>query len=233
MSDLNEMSGGPIAGRRAFLAGALASAVLALPACTTMGGLSFTEAIRRLLVLSSDRAFTRLASDGGYWDGAVARIGLNQFLGSRGDVLSRILTSSLFKDRLVSAFADIAERGSYRVAPVVAETVRTIGIANAIDLVRGGPTAATGFLRDNMGASLIDLMVPEVGDGLRLAREPLVGEVLKALTGTDVNAVARSFSVEVDNAIWNQIGVEEAAIRADPRSTNDPLLIGVFGVAAG
>jgi hypothetical protein len=214
--------------RRAFLAGSAAATVVLLPGCQSMGGISFTEAIRRLLVLSSERAFSRLAVSGGYWDDAVDRIDLGRFLGGRGDVLGRILTSSLFKDRLENAFADIAVRGSYRVAPIVAESVRTIGIRNAVDLVRGGPSAATGFLRQSMGDGLIEAMVPEVGDGLRLARDPLVGQVLAALTGVDLPRVSRSFSTEVESAIWTEIGSEEAAIRANPEATRDPVLIAAF-----
>jgi Protein of unknown function (DUF4197) len=216
--------------RRRFLAGSAAAAVLALPACSSMGGISLTEAIRRLLVLSSERAFARLAAPGGYWDGAVDRIGLDRFLGARGDVLGKILTSRLFKDRLEDAVADIAVRGSYRVAPIVAESVRTIGIDNAAALIRGGPTAATEFLRASMAGGLVESMVPEVGEGLRLARDPLVGQVLAGLSGVDVGQVARRFSGEVDAAIWREIGVEESAIRADPESTRDPLLIGALKI---
>lgn len=218
--------------RRSFVAGSLAGvALLALPGCQSTGQISFTEAIRRLLLLSSQRAFARLAAPGGFWDQQVARIGLNGFLGSRGGVVASILTSPLFKSRLESAFADIAERGSYRAAPLVAEAVRTVGVANAVALLQGGPTAATAFLRGEMGVSLVEAMVSEVGEALRIANEPLVGQLLSALTGVDVGTVARDFSRQVDNAIWNEIGVEEAAIRADPRSTNDPLIIGAL--AAG
>lgn len=216
--------------RRHFLVGSAAVALLSLPGCSSMGGISLTEAIRRLLVLSSERAFARLAAPGGYWDEAVAQIGLDRFFGSRGDVLGRILTSRLFKDRLEDAVADVAVRGSYRVAPIVAEAVRTIGIANAVDLIRGGPTAATSFLRGTMGDGLIETMVPEVGEGLRIARDPLVGQVLSALSGVDVGQVAQGFSREIDAAIWREIGVEEAAIRADPASTRDPLLIAALKV---
>lgn len=217
--------------RRRFIAGSLASAaVLALPACQSTGQISFVEVIRRLLLLSSERAFARLTAPGGFWDQQVARIGLNSFLGSRGGVVASILTSPLFKSRLESAFADVAERGSYRAAPFVADAVRTIGIANAVALIQGGPNAATAFLRGEMGVSLVEAMVPEVGEALRIANEPLVGQLLSALTGVDVATVARDFSRQVDNAIWNEIGTEEAAIRADPRSTNDPLIIGAFAV---
>jgi hypothetical protein len=218
--------------RRAFMAGSLATtALVALPACQSTGQISFVEAIRRLLLLSSQRAFVRLTAPGGFWDQQVARIGLNGFLGSRGGVVASILTSPLFKSRLESAFADVAERGSYRVAPLVADAVRTVGIANAVALLRGGPTAATAFLRGEMGVSLVEAMVPEVGEALRIANEPLVGQLLSALTGVDVATVARDFSRQVDNAIWNEIGVEETAIRANPQSTNDPLIMAALGAA--
>lgn len=219
--------------RRGFLAGlGAASGALVLPACAgPFGGFSFTDAIARLLFLSSDRAFARML-DGGYWDRQVATLGLGEFLGGRGDVLSRILTGPLFKNRLENAFGDIAYEGAQRAAPLVADTIRVIGWQNAIDLVRGGPTAATGFLRQNMGTTLINAMVPEVGGALRVASDPLVGQVLSALAGVDVPQVATSFSQRIDDVIWREIGVEEAAIRANPEATRDPLIIGVFGAGA-
>ncbi|WP_231958748.1 DUF4197 domain-containing protein [Altererythrobacter sp. B11] len=223
---------GPVR-RRGFLAALGAGSVLALSGCATYGGgISLTEAVRRLLVLSSERAFTRLTAPGGYWDESVARLGLDEFLGARGDVLSRILTSALFKSRLEDAVAEIAVDASYRAAPVVTDTVRAIGITNAVALVRGGPTAATAFLRQEMGMRLIDAMVPEVGDALRVADDPLVGQLLAGLTGVDVAGVARGFAGEVEEVIWQEIGREEAAIRADPAATRDPLLTAVFGAGA-
>ncbi len=218
--------------RRTVLAGMLAGGTLALPGCTTLGGFSLTDAVRRLLFLSSERAFARLTAPGGFWDQSVGELGLDSFLGNRGGILASILTSNLFKDRLEDAFADIALEASDRAAPVVADTVRVIGFENALALVRGGPTAATQFLRGSMGDRLIETLVPEVGDALRVAREPLVGELLAALTGVNVAGVATTFSDTVNDVIWQEMGAEEAAIRADPQSTNDPLIIGTFGVGA-
>ena len=115
-----------------------------------------------------------------------------------------------------------------RAAPLVADAVRLIGIDNARELIRGGPMAATGFLRQSMGSRLIEAMVPELGDGLRLASDPIVGQALAALTGVDVNSVARSLSSRADEAIWAEIGRQEAEIRAHPEATNDPVLIGAL-----
>jgi hypothetical protein len=220
--------------RRAFLAGSIAATgALVLPGCASYGGaLSFTEAIRRLLVLSSERAFARLASPGGYWDQQVAQVGLDRYFGNRGSVLGRILTSTLFKSRLESVVANVAVDASYRAAPIVADTVRTIGWANAVDLIRGGPTAASSYLRQEMGFRLVEAMVPTVGQALRVAQDPLIGELIAGMTGVDIGGMATTFSNEVDNAIWTEIGREEAFIRADPRATRDPVLIGVFGAGA-
>ena len=157
--------------RRAFLAGTTASGVLALTGCASgFGGFSFVDAIQRLLFLSSERAFARMLSGGGFWDQQVATLGLGEFLGGRGDVLGRILTSALFKNRLEDAFGNIAFDAAERAAPVVADTIRVIGFENAVDLIRGGPTAATSFLRGNMGARLL-----QPGRGRDLARDRLRG----------------------------------------------------------
>lgn len=219
-----------IIGRRGFLAGAAATGVLTLPGCQSTGGFSLVEAIRRLLGLSTQNALARLMSPGGFWDNQLARLELPDMFGSRGGVLQNILTSNLVKDRLARELNHVAEHGARRAAPVIADTVRTIGIQNAVDLIRGGPTAATGFLRGAMAGSLIETMVPALGDGLRVANDPIVGQALAALTGVDVTGVARSLSVKADNAIWGEIGREESAIRANPEATRDPVLIAALKV---
>jgi len=153
-------------------------------------------------------------------------------LGTRGDTLSRVLTSTLFKSRLEDAVADVAVDASYRAAPVVTDAVRAIGVSNAVSLVRGGPTAATTFLRGEMGGRLVETLVPEVGEALRIAEDPLMGELIAGLTGVNVGGLARSLAGEIEEVIWREIGNEEAAIRADPAQTRDPVLIGVFAVDA-
>lgn len=219
--------------RRRLLAGAAGgAAMLLLPGCASYGGAySLEEAVRRMLLLASENAFARLTAPGGYWDEQVARIGLGNLIGTRGDVLSRILTSQLFKQRLEERFASFAVEASFRAAPVVTDAVRVVGLRNAIDLVRGGPGAASAYLRQEVGTALLDAVVPELGEAIRVSRDPLLGEALNALAGVDVAAVADRVGREVDNAIWGEIAREEAAIRADPRATRDPAIMAVFGPA--
>lgn len=216
--------------RRTIMAVMLTSGVLALPGCAAVERFSLVDAIRRLLERASANALARLASPGGFWDSQLARLDLPEVFGSRGTVLQSILASSAVKTRLQRELNHVAERGARRAAPILADAVRTIGIENARALVTGGPSAATGFLRQAMGGRVIEAMVPELAEGMRLAGDPIVGQALAALTGVDIGAVSRSLAWKADEAIWAEIGREEAAIRANPQATGDPLLIGVFAV---
>ena len=49
--------------------------------------------------------------------------------------------------------------------------------------------------------------------------------------GSQLSVGMRDVTDGVNRGIWRAIGVEETSIRANPQATNDPLLIGVFGVA--
>ena len=218
--------------RRLFLGSAAATvATAALSACTSYGGFSLTEAVRRLLQLSANRAFDRLLQPDGFWDDQVARLALPDMIGGgRGDVLSRILTGPLFKDRLAHAFNRVASRAARNAAPAVTEAVRGIGIRNALALLHGRPDEATTYLRGEMAGRLIDVMLPEFGDAIYTASDPLIGEVMGALTGVNTANLVNDLAQKADDAIWRSIGREEAAIKADPRSTNDPVLIGALSV---
>ncbi len=216
--------------RRRFLAGTVASGVLLLPGCASMGGFSMVEAIKRLLTLSGERAFAKLVAPGGFWDSEVARFELPTLFSSSGGVLKGLLTSSVFKDQLQRQLNVVAEKGAQRAAPIMLAAVKTMSIPDAIGLVRGGPTAATTFLRSAMGPALINAMIPGLTDALSASSDPILGQAIKALSGVDLGSVAQGIANRADNSIWYQIGSEEREIRANPQSTNDPLLIGVFKV---
>lgn len=215
--------------RRAFLAGTAATGLLALPGCQSVPGFSMVDAIRRLLDISAKNAFAKLTAPGGFWDSEVARFDLPELFGASGP-LKLLLTSGAFKQGLQKQLNVVAEKGAERAAPVVYDAVSKISIPDAISIVRGGSNAASTYLRSQMGRGLVDAMVPGLSDALRLTSDPVLGKAVKALAGVDVGQMAQSVATRADNSIWNQIGLEEGAIRAHPEVTKDPLLIGVFKV---
>ncbi len=168
MSRSLNRNSGQAPSRRSFITGvstaALIGMTMGVSGCASLPAFSLDEAVRRLLFASSERAFARLTSDGGFWDDQVAAIGLGNIMGTRGNILSTILTSAIFKDRLEDAFADLAVEGAERAAPLVADAVRVIGIGAARQLIDGGPRAATQMLRGELGMTLVDAMVPQLGE---------------------------------------------------------------------
>ncbi len=216
--------------RRSFLAGTAASGLLMLPGCSTLGGFSMTDALRRLLTLSSQNAFAKLTAPGGFWDSSVARFDLPTLFSSSSGLLKTLLTSSAFREKLQHQLNIVAEKGAERAAPVVIDAVSRISIPDAVGIIRGGPTAASTFLRGQMGSALINAMIPGLSDALRVGSDPIVGQAITALSGVDIGSAAQAIANRADNSIWYQIGAEESAIRAHPEVTRDPVLIGVLKV---
>jgi Protein of unknown function (DUF4197) len=218
--------------RRHILLSGAALATLTLPGCQSLPAFSLTEAIRRLLTLASQNAFALLLQPGGFYDSSVARISLpDRFGGNRGaGILSVVLQSRQFRDRLQRQLNRAAEKGAERAAPLVADAVRNVSIEDAAALVRGGSQAATSFLRGKMGTALLDSMLPGISDGLRLFDDQVIGQAVRSVTGFDIAALAIDITRKADDSIWAAIGLEESNIRADPQRTNDPVLIGVFGL---
>ena len=81
--------------RRPLLAAACALPLLALPGCASVGAYLFEDAIRRLLTLSSQRAFARLLQENGFFQDDLARVPLPPQLAGAGAVASALLRTPL------------------------------------------------------------------------------------------------------------------------------------------
>ncbi len=216
--------------RRRLLAAGCLLPVLALPGCATLGGFGFEDAIRRLLTLSSQRAFANLLQENGFFQDDVARIPLPPELSGAGSVASALLRTSLVQDQLLRLMNRAAANAAEAAAPIVYDSIRRMSFADAVSLVRGGPTAATDFLQRAMGNAIVDAMFPGVGNALRLFDNGIINRVVQAATGVNFGGLQRHVTETAAQGIYRAIGREEAAIRANPRETGDPVIASVFGV---
>jgi len=217
--------------RRAVLGLGAAAGLLALPGCSSLPGLSLTEAVKRLLTLSSQNAFAELLQPNGFFDSQVARISVPDSLGGSRvtSIATALLRSKPIQDRLLKQVNRAAETGAELAAPIVAETIRNMSIADAAAIINGGPRAATSLLQGQLGNTLVDRMMPGIGNGLRLFDNEIINLVLSQATNVDFSSISRDVTNKVSDAIYRSIGAQEEAIRANPRATNDPLLIAVLG----
>lgn len=218
--------------RRRLVGAALALPLLTLPGCAGFGGFGMEDAIRRLLTLSSQRAFARLLEENGFFAHDVARIALPPELGGNGPttLLAILLRQPAVRERLIRQVNKAAGEAADVAAPIVLQSIRSMSIAGALSIVRGGSTAATDYLQRQMGSAIFDAMLPEVGEALRLFDNDVVTEALRVATGIDFEGLGRDVALKASQGIYRAIGREEAAIRADPSATGDPVIEAVFGI---
>ncbi|HEY0086091.1 MAG TPA: DUF4197 domain-containing protein [Allosphingosinicella sp.] len=220
--------------RRRLIAAGCTLPLLALPGCTTKLGDLFNleDAVRRLLTISSQRAFARLLNDEGFFADELTRVELpSQLGGSRiASTLAVALGTRAVQDQLLRAVNRAAAEAADVAAPVVYESIRGMSITNALAIVRGGPLAATDYLQRSMGDAIVNAIFPQVGQSLRVADSGLVSRALRFATGIDFAGLQADVSRKAANSIYRAIGREEAAIRANPQSAGDPVLAGVFGI---
>jgi hypothetical protein len=220
--------------RRLFLGGALAAgAVLAAPGAALAQAAvdTATEAVRRLMVRSTQDALTRLSQPNGFLTSTVARFGLPVLFGRRGQEQPGPLTQPQFREQLQQRLNIIAEAGALGAAPAVAEAARKAPITNALAILRGAPTAATSALRLEMGSGLVNALRGPLEQALVAAQDVVVGQALAALPGVTLADVAHAVALSADNGIWYEIGAAEADIRANPQATGDTVLISALASA--
>lgn len=212
--------------RRGLLAAACTVPLLTLSGCATVGdlggGFGLSPAIRRLLTLSSQRAFARLLEPGGFAAEALVD-------GLGGPAASVLLRTPIVRDQVQRAFAGAAQIAAREAVPIVNDAIATLTFADAAAIVRGGPQAGTRVLRGAIERTVADRMVQAIDRGLGGERNA----VLRALGGVGSNAMMGlvvGVASRTSDVIFRGIGQEEAAIRANPRATGDPVLIGVFGL---
>ena len=146
------------------------------------------------------------------------------------NIVSALLRSGAFRSRLTKQVNRAAEKGAEIAAPMVTEAIQSISIADALSVVKGGTSAATDLLKGQMGTALITAMVPGIDGGLKLFDSAIVTEALKLATGINFAGLRDDVTQKASDAIYRTMAREEASIRANPQGTNDPLLIGVFGL---
>lgn len=216
--------------RRLLLA---AIALAPLAGCATPGPrYSLDEGVRRLLTLSTQRAFGRLFAPNGFYDAQVARV--PRLLGRQGNgklaaALLAVLQTDAFRRRLSYGLNDVAQRAAERATPIVLAQIRALPPAQARAALNAGPTAATDLLKARAGPAVLDAMLPGVSRGLRSDLAEMAGAALSASTGVDYVELGQTLAADAMDAMFAAIGREEAAIRADPAATRDPVLIDLLG----
>lgn len=213
--------------RRSLLA---TLALLPLAACATpMARYTVEDAVRRLLQLSSERAFARLTEPGGFYDDQLTRIVPPDLGGGKGGaVLSALLRTNAVRNQVARSLNDVAVDLADNATPIVMNAVQRMTLADAVLVLRGGPTAATDLLASQARGSVVEALLPGASRALRSDMFEMLSAALSASGGKDYAALADNVSGQIGDAIFRAIGREEAEIRRDPGATRDPILMALL-----
>lgn len=200
-------------------------------------GLSQAEAargIREALGLAARGATTRLGAENGFWSGTRVRIPLPGALGQTQRTLAGFGMSRPLDDLQLS-LNRAAETTMPEAARLFTDAVRTVTIADAIQIVRGGDSSATTYLRGRTQTRLTSLLRPPMTEALTssgaftLMRTGLREVGLASMTSDLRTEVINFSTAKALDGCFLYIAEEERAIRHDPmRRTND-ILRRVFG----
>lgn len=222
--------------RRVFIA-ALLAAPPAFAQRPLLDGLTQGDAsrgIKEALSLASMNATNQLAQPNGFWGNPRVRIPLPGVLGQSQRTLGRMGMAAPL-DRLQENLNHAAESVMPQAATLFTNAIRTITIADAIDIVRGGDNSATSFLRGRTEPRLTTLLRPPMTRALTdsgafaLLRTALREVGLTSMT-TDLRTEVINFSTtKALDGCFYFISEEERAIRRDPWRRTSDILRRVFG----
>jgi hypothetical protein len=212
-------------------------------------GLSATDAdagLREALVNGAIASALRLGRVDGYWGDQNVRIPLPGSVGSLQRRLRPIGLSGPLDDLQLKI-----NRGAETAAPMAVDifrsAIRGLTISDALQVVRGGPTAATTLLDTRTRPQLTEVFTPPVRGGMdqsgasqaldsveaRYGRQLGTASAIfgrSPMTGANLKDQFVSFAVtRALDGLFRYVGEEERAIRADPARRTSDLLRRVFG----
>lgn len=213
--------------RREVLAGAFAVGMAAALPETARAADAVdpgVAAVRRLMALAVQNAFTKLAQPGGFWNSEIARFGL-PVLFRRPAGTTSSLSSDAFRSNLQYRLNGLAEAGARGAMPAMVAAAGKLAVPDPAAILKGAPTAGASLLRLETGAGLVNAMIPPLEQAMVVARDPTVAEAMATLPGVTLHDVAHAVALGADNAIWYEVGVAESVIRRNPEQSNDPALV--------
>jgi hypothetical protein len=190
--------------------------------------------VREALSLAATRSTNRLGEINGFYGNPRVRIPLPGMLGDAQRTLANFGMSGLLDD-LQANVNHAAETTMPAAGRLFMQVVRSINIADAIQIVRGPENSATQFLRGRTETNLTGLLRPHMNTALTqsgaftlLRGAASSAGVSSATPRLRDEIVAFSTTKALDGA-FAFIGDEERAIRRNPVNRTSDILRRVFG----
>jgi hypothetical protein len=207
-------------------------------------GLSETEIISGLkeaLNIGAGQAGSNLSQVNGYFGNQALKILLPP---EAQPVLNAASTLGLQPqiDDLVLKLNRGAEKAAGKAAPIFANAITTMTVSDAMGILKGSDTAATGYLRAKTFAQLTNAFAPEINSAMDEVGATAVWNTVFSTYNTYANTLVGQLAglkpVETDlgkyatgkalNGLFTKVAEEEKLIRENPARRTTEILRKVF-----
>ncbi|MEC9407368.1 MAG: DUF4197 domain-containing protein [Abyssibacter sp.] len=193
------------------------------------------KGIREALAEGTRTAVNTLGQTNGFWANEQARIPLPRGVERLGETLTKLGAGDLV-DEFHLTLNRAAEAAVPEAADLLADAVRQMSVADALEIVQGADDAATRYFRANAGDALYQKLHPLVVDatqrvGVTQDYKALVQKAgpLMAMAGQDVPDLDDYVTSQALDALFTEIAAEEKRIRDNPAQRTTDILREVFG----
>ncbi|TCZ72273.1 DUF4197 domain-containing protein [Flaviaesturariibacter aridisoli] len=138
-------------------------------------------------------------------------------------------------DRFTTSLSGAATASVERAVPVFASAISGMRLGDAINLVKGGGTSATDYLKANTGANLRTALTPVMENALAEYKlndqwNKLIGPIKNTGIGSRLNLdLSNLMAAAVSEAMFRKMAEGEQLIRTNASYRTTPLLQKVFG----
>jgi Protein of unknown function (DUF4197) len=152
--------------------------------------------------------------------------------------MEKTLRSAGFGPQVDKAIMDInraAEDAAKSAAPIFLNAIKSMSVTDALGILRGPDTAATGYLRKTTSIQLTAAFLPVIKSsldkvGATNSWKTVVDAYNKIPFHSKVNSDLPGYSTQKAlDGVFYYVAVEEKSIRANPAGQADELLKKVFG----
>lgn len=202
---------------------------------TSTKGLSNDEIVQGLkeaLNVGANNASKQLSSVDGFFKDAVIKI-LMPPEAQKAEKKLRSLGMGKLVDDAILSMNRAAEDASKNAAPIFVNAIKQMSIQDAVGILKGKDTAATGYLRAKTTSPLTEAFRPVIETSLAKVNATkywnAVFSTYNKFSADKINPDLAAFVTEKSLAgIFHQVGLEEQKIRKDPLARTSDILKKVF-----
>ena len=203
------------------------------------GGLSnedIVSGLKEALVIGSQKGATSLSQVDGFFANAALKIIMPPEAIKVENTL-RKLGMGKQVDEAILSMNRAAEDACKSAAPIFVNAIKQMSFQDALGILKGGDTAATGYLRGKTNAELTAAFRPVIDQSLEKVNATKYWNTLitaynktTILGGQKINPDLSAYVTDKAlNGIFYQVALEEKSIRKDPVARTTEMLKKVFG----